>query len=53
MPLLNILDTLWGEVTDFLSIKPVLDIIRSGDYSSLLTLDGFQKALYRAACRRI
>jgi sterol desaturase/sphingolipid hydroxylase (fatty acid hydroxylase superfamily) len=46
MPLLNILDTLWTEVTDFLSIGPVLDILRSGDYSSLRTLEGFQKVLY-------
>ena len=46
MPLLSILDGLWQEVIDFLSIGDVLKIIQSGDYSSLRTWDGFQKVLY-------
>jgi sterol desaturase/sphingolipid hydroxylase (fatty acid hydroxylase superfamily) len=45
MPMLNILSTLWQEVTDFLSIEPVIKMVQTGDYSSLRTLEGLENAL--------
>ena len=37
---MNIFQILYDEVISFLSIGHVIDVMKSGDYSSLLTLDG-------------
>jgi hypothetical protein len=41
----NIFTTLYNELINFLSIGPILDMLRSGDYSTLKTLQGIQNAL--------
>jgi sterol desaturase/sphingolipid hydroxylase (fatty acid hydroxylase superfamily) len=45
VPLLNIWTTLINELIGFLGIGPLLDMYKSGDYSSLHTLAGIQNAL--------
>jgi len=40
--LLNVFDTLYRELIGFLSIQPVINLFRSGNYSSLGTLDGIE-----------
>ena len=42
---MNIFQTLYDEVISFLGIGHVVDVVRSGDYSSLLTFDGILSAI--------
>src|SRR5690348_3958679 len=43
--LLNIFTTLYNELIGFLGIQPLLDMYKSGDYSSLRTLGGIENAI--------
>jgi len=43
--LLNIFTTLYNEVTGFLGIGPLIDMYKTGDYSSLHTLQGIENAI--------
>ena len=42
---MEILQILYKEVVDFFSFNGLFEIFKSGDYSSLLTLNGFQRAI--------
>lgn len=43
--LLHIFTTLYNELIGFLGIQPLLDMYKSGDYSSLRTLGGIENAI--------